>query len=94
MYKTPLATENFLLDGTNSHASSSWNRFAAMRSGEVARIVRLGYDVLHTDVDVAWLRNPLEILRASTNVSLIAQSDNKLSNAGLVWAQHVGDALA
>jgi hypothetical protein len=58
-YKTPLALDSkYSLDGSNAHASSSWQRFAAMRTGEVARIVNLGYDVLHTDVDVAWLRNP------------------------------------
>ena len=58
VYKTPLAMQSFQLDGANSHASSSWNRFAVMRSGEVARVVNLGYDVLHTDSDIAWLRNP------------------------------------
>ena len=59
-YKTPLALEDgYRLDGSNAHSSSSWQRFAAMRTKEVARIVLLGYDVLHTDVDVAWLRNPV-----------------------------------
>lgn len=58
-YKTPLALDSeYSLDGSNAHASSSWQRFAAMRTSEVARVVNLGYDVLHTDVDVAWLRNP------------------------------------
>jgi hypothetical protein len=59
VYKTPLARESsYRLDGSNAHASSSWQRFAQMRTGEVAAIVRLGFDVLHTDVDVAWLQNP------------------------------------
>ena len=58
-YKTPLAmNDDYVLDGSNAHASSSWQEFAKMRTGEVARIVALGYDVLHTDVDVVWLRNP------------------------------------
>jgi hypothetical protein len=29
-----------------------------MRTGEVARVVEAGYDVLHTDTDVVWLRDP------------------------------------
>ena len=36
-----------------------------MRSGEVARVVSLGYDVLHTDVDVVWLRNPAPYVACS-----------------------------
>ena len=61
-YKTPLAFEEYALDGSNSHASSSWKRFASMRTGEVARIVWLGYHVLHTDTDVVWLRDPMPYL--------------------------------
>ena len=70
VYKTPLAMQSFQLDGANSHASSSWNRFAVMRSGEVAKIVLLGYDVLHTDVDVAWLRNPAPYIACDSSASL------------------------
>ena len=57
-YKTPLAFEQYSLDGANSHSSQSWKRFASMRTGEVARVVLLGYHVLHTDTDVIWLRDP------------------------------------
>lgn len=67
VYKTPLALEaSFQMDGRNDHSSSSWKRFAAMRTGEVSRIVSLGYDVLHSDVDVVWLRSPLSYLRCSS----------------------------
>ena len=61
-YKTPLAFERYTLDGGNSHSSSSWKRFAAMRTGEVARVVQLGYDVLHSDTDIIWLRDPTPYL--------------------------------
>ena len=68
VYKTPLALQaDYKMDGSNTHGSQSWQRFAAMRTGEVARIVTLGYDVLHTDVDVVWLRSPLPYLRCSVN---------------------------
>ena len=60
----------------------------------MALLFGAGADVLQVDSDVAWLNNPLTLLRASANYSLLAQSDNKLCNAGLVYAQHVGDATA
>ena len=62
VYKTPLALSGFALDGSNQHSSGSWKRFAGMRSGEVTRIVSMGYSVLHTDTDVVWLRNPMPYL--------------------------------
>ena len=65
MYATPLAKGSFALDGSNQHSSGSWKKFAAMRIGEVLRIVRLGYSLLHTDVDVVFLRNPAPYLMCS-----------------------------
>ena len=63
VYETPLSKRaGYALDGSNAHASGSWMSFAQMRSGEVARVVALGFDVLHTDVDVAWLRSPMSYL--------------------------------
>jgi hypothetical protein len=63
VYETPLSKQaGYALDGSNAHASGSWMSFAQMRSGEVARVVALGFDVLHTDVDVAWLRSPMPYL--------------------------------
>ena len=61
-YLTPLARERYVMDGSNSHSSSSWKRFASMRTGEVARLVDLGYDVLHSDTDIVWLRDPTPYL--------------------------------
>ena len=76
VYKTPLAHEAaYQMVGDNSHASDSWQRFAAMRSGEVARIVWLGFDVLHTDVDVVWLRNPAPYITCATDVGAAEAGD-------------------
>ena len=46
----------------DSRGSSPWKRFASMRTGEVARLVHLGYDVLHSDTDIVWLRDPTPYL--------------------------------
>lgn len=51
-YKTPLASEAYHMDGSNQHSSGSWKRFAGMRTGEVAKMILLGYTVMHTDCDV------------------------------------------
>jgi len=62
-YLTPLARDAaYAFNPSNSHDSNSWVRFARMRTGEVARIVRLGYAVMHSDTDVAWLRDPSPFL--------------------------------
>lgn len=61
-YKTPLASESYSMDGSNQHSSGSWKKFAGMRTGEVAKIVLLGYTVMHTDCDVVWLRDPMPYL--------------------------------
>jgi len=76
IYKTPLAHETaYQMVGDNSHASNSWQRFAAMRIGEVARIVGLGFDVLHTDVDVVWLRNPAPYITCASDAGATEASD-------------------
>ena len=74
--------------------SSAVGRLFRLRVRAMALLFGAGADVLQVDSDVAWLNNPLTLLRASANYSLLAQSDNKLCNAGLVYAQHVGDATA
>ena len=74
--------------------SNAVGRLFRLRVRAMALLFGAGADVLQVDSDVAWLSNPLALLRASANYSLLAQSDNKLCNAGLVYAQHVGDATA
>ena len=66
-YKTPLANTEYRLDGSNQHSSGSWKKFAGMRTGEVKRIVLLGYTVLHTDCDVVFLRDPAPYLMCGSN---------------------------
>ena len=65
VYKTPLASESYTMDGSNQHSSGSWKKFAGMRTGEVAKIVLLGYTVLHTDCDVVFLRDPSPYIMCS-----------------------------
>jgi len=73
------------MDGRNDHSSASWRRFAVMRTGEVARVVAKGYDVLHSDVDVVWLRSPLPYVRCS--------AEDVASGGGAVGARPVEAAI-
>lgn len=50
------------LDGSNSHSSASWRDFAKTRLTTVYSCILLGYNCLHSDVDVVWLQNPISYL--------------------------------
>ena len=41
----------------------------------VLKILKLGYNVLLSDVDVYWFRNPLPLLSSFDSAFLAAQSD-------------------
>lgn len=46
-----------------------------MKSRVVVQILKLGYNVLLTDVDVYWFKNPLSLLSSFGPAVLLAQSD-------------------
>lgn len=46
-----------------------------MKSRVVVQILKLGYNVLLTDVDVYWFKNPLPLLSSFGPAVLLAQSD-------------------
>lgn len=46
-----------------------------MKSRIVLRILRMGYNVLLSDVDVYWFQNPLPFLKKFDPPVLLAQSD-------------------
>jgi hypothetical protein len=49
------------------HASDSWKSFAKMRIGQVRALLEMGYDVLMSDVDVVWRRDPRPFLQCGYN---------------------------
>jgi hypothetical protein len=55
------------LDGGSSHASDSWKSFAKLRIGQVRALLEMGYDVLMSDVDVVWRRDPRTFLQCGYN---------------------------
>lgn len=46
-----------------------------MKSRMVLNILKLGYNVLLSDVDVYWFMNPLPLLQSLDPAVLVAQSD-------------------
>lgn len=46
-----------------------------MKSRLVLKILKLGYNVLLSDVDVYWFKNPLPLLSSFGPATLAAQSD-------------------
>lgn len=46
-----------------------------MKSRIVVQILKMGYNVLLTDVDIYWFKNPLPLLGSFGPAVLVAQSD-------------------
>lgn len=46
-----------------------------MKSRIVLKILKLGYNVLLSDVDVYWFKNPVPLLHSFGPAVLVAQSD-------------------
>ena len=59
VYDLPFAD----LDGSASHASASWKGFARLRISQVRALLRMGFDVLMSDVDVVWTKDPRPFLQ-------------------------------
>ena len=51
------------LDGSSAHASKSWKAFARLRISQVSALLRMGFDVLMSDVDVVWTKDPRPFLQ-------------------------------
>lgn len=47
----------------SSHASKAWKNFAKMRISHATSLLEFGFDVVMSDADVVWLKNPEEYLK-------------------------------
>ncbi|CAN6447798.1 unnamed protein product [Victoria cruziana] len=60
----------------NCHfGTKCFQRVTKVKSRIVLKILRMGYNVVMSDVDVYWFKNPLSYLRAYGPAVLVAQSD-------------------
>lgn len=51
------------LDGGSGHDSGNWKTFASTRIAKIRAALELGYDVLMSDADVVWRRDPRHYLQ-------------------------------
>lgn len=74
MFKDPLAPSNITFNDCH-FGTECFQRVTKVKSRIVLQILRLGYNVLMSDVDVYWFSNPLPHLLSFGPGTLVAQSD-------------------
>ncbi|KAL0807413.1 hypothetical protein Bca101_099905 [Brassica carinata] len=70
----PYAPKNISFNDCH-FGSKCFQRVTKVKSRTVLRILKMGYNVLLSDVDVYWFRNPLPLLHSFGPSVLVAQSD-------------------
>ena len=72
--------------------------FYDLRKYVLVQLALAGFNVLQLDTDVIWLRPPYGLLHSAAyrRANVIAQMDNPLANAGMLYVQGVrpGDGAA
>lgn len=63
-----------------------------MKSRIVLRILKLGYNVLMSDVDVYWFKNPIPLVSSFGPSVLVAQSD-EYNKTGIVSSSSIPSFL-
>lgn len=74
VFKDPLAPTNISFDDCH-FGTKCFQRVTKVKSRIVLQILELGYNVLMSDVDVYWFRNPLPFLSSFGPGIFLAQSD-------------------
>ncbi|MCO5558361.1 hypothetical protein L7F22_011942 [Adiantum nelumboides] len=63
-------------DGSCVFASECFKRVTKLKSMSVLKVLKRGYSVLWSDMDIAWFENPLpQLLALGASYSLVIQSD-------------------
>lgn len=70
----PYAPKNISFNDCH-FGSECFQRVTKVKSRTVLKILKMGYNVLLSDVDVYWFRNPLPLLHSFGPSVLVAQSD-------------------
>ncbi|XP_059446879.1 uncharacterized protein LOC132178460 [Corylus avellana] len=74
VFKDPLAPSNISFNDCH-FGTKCFQRVTKVKSRMVLKILKLGYNVLLSDVDVYWFENPLPLLYSFGPAVLVAQSD-------------------
>ncbi|XP_057948350.1 uncharacterized protein LOC131144024 [Malania oleifera] len=103
VFKDPLAPSN--ISFSNCHfGTKCFQRVTKVKSRLVLQILKLGYNVLLSDVDVYWFQNPLPFLYSFGPAVVAAQSDEykktgpinlpRRLNSGFYFARSDGKTIA
>ncbi|MED6180705.1 hypothetical protein PIB30_012581 [Stylosanthes scabra] len=103
VFNDPLAPSNISFDDCH-FGTKCFQRVTKVKSRMVLKILKLGYNVLLSDVDTYWFKNPLPLLQSFGPAVLAAQSDeyNKRGpinlprrlNSGFYYANSDGQTIA
>lgn len=74
VFRDPLSPSNISFNDCH-FGTKCFQRVTKVKSRIVLKILKLGYNVLLSDVDVYWFRNPLSFLCSFGPAVLAAQSD-------------------
>ncbi|ONK72506.1 uncharacterized protein A4U43_C04F20130 [Asparagus officinalis] len=74
VFKDPLAPSNISFDDCH-FGTKCFQRVTKVKSRIVLQILKLGYNVLMSDVDVYWFENPMPFLHSFGSATLLAMSD-------------------
>ncbi|XP_027347400.1 beta-arabinofuranosyltransferase RAY1 isoform X2 [Abrus precatorius] len=74
VFNDPIAPSNISFDDCH-FGSKCFQRVTKVKSRIVLKILKLGYNVLLSDVDVYWFRSPVHLLHSFGPAVLAAQSD-------------------
>ncbi|KAJ7943699.1 Nucleotide-diphospho-sugar transferase [Quillaja saponaria] len=103
VFKDPLAPNDISFNDCH-FGTKCFQRVTKVKSRIVLKILKLGYNVLLSDVDIYWFKNPLPLLCSFGSAVLAAQSDeyNKQGainlprrlNSGFYYAHSDGSTIA
>ncbi|KAI5019517.1 hypothetical protein ZWY2020_044405 [Hordeum vulgare] len=74
VFRDPLSPKNVSFDDCH-FGTQCFKRVTKVKSRIVLEIIRMGYNVLLSDVDVYWFRNPVQFLYSLGPATFAAQSD-------------------
>lgn len=103
VFSDPSAPSNISFNDCH-FGTKCFQRVTKVKSRMVLKILKLGYNVLLSDVDVYWFRNPLPLLSSFDPAILVAQSDEynqtgpinlpRRLNSGFYFARCDGPTIA
>jgi len=88
VFKDPIAPSDISFDDCH-FGTKCFQRVTKVKSRIVLKILKLGYNVLLSDVDTYWFRNPIPFLNSFGHAVLVAQSDEYQEQGNYSYISHL-----